>query len=202
MQGIQRGYKDSLQETAQNISTVVSWGFLSKLSAMNVTGKKLLWAFDFGSKLTIGSQIHFHALSAHTPFAFPTTVFRFPCPFVQTKSNLKSESVNYCSDCAAPARQPMRPPIFVTESCHPARETVKINDSPWRSRSCVVEETSSDYLHWCRPHPAHVWLTPEAWPRGSPITKFNFRNCLLARKFIRNKLFIRNNVRHHTYTKI
>ena len=33
------------------------------------------------------------------------------------------------------------------------RETVRFHNSPWRSRSCVAKQASSDLSPWCRPHP-------------------------------------------------
>ena len=42
------------------------------------------------------------------------------------------------------------------QSC--AQETARIHASPWRSRSCVATQASSDRPPWCRPHPVCLWF--------------------------------------------
>jgi len=61
---------------------------------------------------------------------------------------------NTQTDCAAPARYPIQPPVFITASCCPAQETIKIHVSSLRSFGYVVAQASSDHPRWCGPHPA------------------------------------------------
>jgi len=39
-----------------------------------------------------------------------------------------------------------------------AQETIRIHGSPWRSRSYVVTQASSDHLHCCGSHPPCLWF--------------------------------------------
>ena len=58
-----------------------------------------------------------------------------------------------------------------------AQETVRIHASLWRSRSCVVTQTSSDHPSWCGAHPVFLWFAFKAWPRSLSITNFYFHHC-------------------------
>jgi len=63
----------------------------------------------------------------------------------------------------------IRPSVFVTASRRPAQETINIiNASPWRSRSCIVVEASSNHQGWCALHQANKCLALAIHQRCNP----------------------------------
>jgi len=78
----------------------------------------------------------------------------------------------------ATVQQLLRHANHCGQSCNlSAQETIGIHASPWRRRSSVVTQASSDHLPLCGPHPVCLCFKLEAWPRSLSITKFDFNNC-------------------------